>query len=113
VLETLNQQNGESSSAVTDSSTGGATSRPDQSDGKSSCAIILLSVNEEKWWKAFSSLPTTKVSKKVAVQIDLERYGKLWEGIYDQLLAEERDHDKRLPYETVRRRLVRSRKLRG
>jgi len=45
---------------------------------------------------------------KVAVLIDLARHGEMWEGIYDQLLAEERANDKRLPYETVRRRLVRS-----
>ena len=56
---------------------------------------------------------TDDKGKKVAVQIDLERYGKLWEGIHDQLLAEERANDKRLPYETVRRRLARSRKLRA
>jgi hypothetical protein len=36
----------------------------------------------------------------------------MWNDIYDQLLAEERANDKRLPYETVRR-LVRSGKLRA
>jgi PHD/YefM family antitoxin component YafN of YafNO toxin-antitoxin module len=56
---------------------------------------------------------TDDKGKKVAVLIDLERYGKLWESIYDQLLAEERANDKRLPYETVRKRLVRSGKLRA
>ena len=56
---------------------------------------------------------TDDKGKKVAVQINLERYGKLWEDIYDQLLAEERATDKRLPYETMRRRLARSGKLRA
>jgi hypothetical protein len=41
---------------------------------------------------------------KVAVLIDLARYGEMWEDIDDQLLAEELANDKRLPYETVRRR---------
>jgi hypothetical protein len=51
--------------------------------------------------------------KKVAVLIDLARHGQMWEDIHDQLLAKERADDKRLPYETVRRRLVRSGKLRA
>jgi len=56
---------------------------------------------------------TDDKGKKVAVQIDLGRHGELWEDIYDQLLAEERAGDKRIPYETVRKRLVRSGKLRA
>jgi ABC-type amino acid transport substrate-binding protein len=56
---------------------------------------------------------TDDKGKKVAVQIDLARHGEMWEDIYDQLLADERAKDKRLPYETVRRRLVRGGKLRA
>jgi hypothetical protein len=56
---------------------------------------------------------TNDKGEKVAVLIDLARHGEMWEDIYDQLLAEERAEDKRLPYETVRRRLVRSGKLRA
>lgn len=56
---------------------------------------------------------TNHKGKKVAVLIDLDVHGELWEDIYDQLLAEERKSDKRLPYETVRKRLVRSGKLRA
>ena len=48
---------------------------------------------------------------RVAVLLGLARHGELWDDIYDQLLAEERAADKRLPYEMVRRRLVRSGKL--
>jgi hypothetical protein len=47
------------------------------------------------------------------VQIDLERRDELWADIQDQLLAEERDGDKREPYAAVRKRLVRAGKLRG
>jgi hypothetical protein len=56
---------------------------------------------------------TNDKGEKVAVLIDLARHGEMWEDIYDQLLAGERANDKRLPYETVRRRLVRSGKLRA
>ncbi len=56
---------------------------------------------------------TDDKGKKVAVQIDLGRHGELWEDIYDQLLAKERAGDKPIPYETVRKRLVRSGKLRA
>jgi hypothetical protein len=56
---------------------------------------------------------TNDKGEKVAVLIDLARHGEMWEDIYDQLLAEERANDKRLPYDTVRRRLVRSGKLRA
>jgi len=47
---------------------------------------------------------TNDKGEKVAVLIDLARHGEIWEDIYDQLLAEERANDKRVPYETVRRR---------
>jgi hypothetical protein len=56
---------------------------------------------------------TDEKGKKVGVLIDLERHAELWEDIHDQLLAEERKDDKRIPYETVRKRLVRSGKLRA
>lgn len=52
-------------------------------------------------------------SKKVAVQLDLDRHGELREDVHDQLLAEERAGDKREPYTAVRKRLVRAGKLRG
>lgn len=51
--------------------------------------------------------------KKVAVQIDLERYGDAWEDFYDQLVAEQRRGDKRERYEAVRKRLVKAGKLTG
>jgi hypothetical protein len=56
---------------------------------------------------------TNDKGEKVAVLIDLARHGEIWEDIYDQLLAEERANDKRVPYESVRKRLVRSGKLRA
>lgn len=56
---------------------------------------------------------TDEKGHKVAVLIDLERHGELWEGIYDQLLAEERATDERVPYDHVRKGLIQSGKLRG
>lgn len=55
---------------------------------------------------------TNEKGKKVAVQIDLERYGELWEDFYDRLVAEERKDDERIPLSEVRKRLVRTGKLR-
>jgi hypothetical protein len=56
---------------------------------------------------------TNEKGKKIAVQIDLERYGAAWEDLYDQLVAEQRSNDKREPYEAVRKRLIKAGKLRG
>jgi hypothetical protein len=56
---------------------------------------------------------TNAKGKKVAVQIDLERYGELWEDFYDRLIVEERRGDKRLPFSAVEKRLVKGGKLRG
>jgi hypothetical protein len=50
---------------------------------------------------------TDDKGKKVTVQIDLERYGKLWEDIHDQLVADSRAHEKSVSLEVVKRRLER------
>lgn len=56
---------------------------------------------------------TNEKGRKVAVQIDLDRYGKLWEDFYDHLLVEQRRQDKREPFEAVEKRLIKAGKLRG
>lgn len=56
---------------------------------------------------------TNEKGKKIAVLIDLERYGEAWEDFYDQLVAAERKNDKREPYEAVHKRLIKAGKLRG
>lgn len=56
---------------------------------------------------------TNAKGKKVAVQIDLERYGELWEDFYDQLIVEQRCGAKRVPFSTVEKRLIKSGKLHG
>jgi len=56
---------------------------------------------------------TNEKGKKIAVQIDLERYGDAWEDFYDQLVAEQRQGEKSIPFDVVRRRLARRRQARG
>jgi len=52
---------------------------------------------------------TNEKGKKVAVQIDLERYGDVWEDIHDRLVAESRLHEKSIAFSVVRRRAPSSR----
>ena len=56
---------------------------------------------------------TNDKGERVAVLIDLGKYGEFWEDFYDALTLEERKRDKRLPLSEVKKRLVKSGKLRG
>jgi hypothetical protein len=56
---------------------------------------------------------TDEAGQKTAVQIDLKRYGELWEDIYDSLLAQQRANEPRETLETVKRRLQKQGKLNG
>ncbi len=57
---------------------------------------------------------TNDKGKKVAVMIDLERYGEMWEDFYDQLVAASRAREKSIPFEVVTRRIARrKREARG
>jgi ribosomal protein S16 len=40
-------------------------------------------------------------NRKVAVQIDLEKYGELWEDIYDAIVAESRKEEESEPFDQV------------
>ena len=51
--------------------------------------------------------------EKVAVQLDLARYGDLWEDVYDQIIAKQRSREKRESLAAVKKRLVAQGKLRG
>ncbi len=44
---------------------------------------------------------TDDKNEKVAVQIDLKKYGELWEDFYDSLIAEIRKDDEKIPLEDV------------
>ena len=56
---------------------------------------------------------TDENGEKVAVQLDLHRYGDVWEDIYDQILVRKRRVEKREPFEAVEKRLIKAGKIRG
>ncbi len=51
--------------------------------------------------------------KKTAVLIDLRRYRRIWEDIYDAIVAESRKDEPRVPWEDVKRQLRAKRTRRG
>jgi hypothetical protein len=44
---------------------------------------------------------TDDKNEKVAVQIDLRKYGELWEDFYDSLIADVRKNEEKVPLEDV------------
>ena len=54
---------------------------------------------------------TDEKGRKVAVQIDLAKHHKLWEEIQDVLVSRSRRHEKRIPLDKVKARLIKSGKL--
>jgi len=54
---------------------------------------------------------TNAAGEKIAVLIDLKRYGELWEDFYDVLIAHQRADEPREPLESVRRTLKQQGKL--
>ncbi|MFQ5881692.1 MAG: hypothetical protein ACE5I9_04375 [Candidatus Methylomirabilales bacterium] len=56
---------------------------------------------------------TNDKGQKVAVLIDLRKYGELWEDMYDSLTARRRAREPRESLESVKKRLGRRAKLRG
>mgnify|MGYP001607538837 CR=1 FL=1 len=57
----------------------------------------------------FVSTPT---GIKTGVLIDLKRYRQIWEDVYDQIVAESRKDEPRVPWEGVKKRL-KARRVRG
>lgn len=54
---------------------------------------------------------TDEKGRRVAVQIDLKKYGAIWEDFWDGLVSESRRNEKSVPYEQYRaKRLKRARK---
>jgi hypothetical protein len=56
---------------------------------------------------------TDEKGRKVAVQIDLKRYGALWEDFRDGLVTESRRKEKSIPYEQYRASRVKRRHSRA
>jgi hypothetical protein len=45
---------------------------------------------------------TDEKGRRVAVQIDLKKYGAIWEDFWDGLVSESRRKEKGIPYEQYR-----------
>jgi hypothetical protein len=56
---------------------------------------------------------TNDKGERVAVQIDLRKYGDLWEDVYDSLTARLRAKEPRESLDSVKARLIKQRKLNG
>ena len=56
---------------------------------------------------------TNLKGEKVAVLIDLEKHGNLWEDFYDCLIAHSREDEPRESLKSVKKRLKRMGKLDG
>jgi len=50
-------------------------------------------------------------NEKIAVQIDLKKYGDLWEDFYDCLIADQRKDEETIPWEDVKKALKQDGKL--
>jgi hypothetical protein len=56
---------------------------------------------------------TDEKGRKVAVQIDLKKYGAIWEDFWDGLVSESRRKEKGIPYEEYRANRLKRRRSRG
>lgn len=54
---------------------------------------------------------TDENGRKVAVQIDLDKHGELWEDLCDSIIAESRKHEERTDWEEVKKELKEEGKL--
>ncbi len=54
---------------------------------------------------------TDDKDRKIAVQIDLKKYGELWEDFYDNMIAELRKDEKKISLEEVMKSLKKEGKL--
>ncbi len=49
--------------------------------------------------------------KRIAVQIDLKKYGELWEDFFDSVIARKRANEPRESLASVKKRLIKQGKL--
>jgi len=56
---------------------------------------------------------TDEKGRKVAVQIDLKKYGALLEEFWDELISESRRNEKGIPLENIKANLIKRGRLRG
>jgi hypothetical protein len=55
---------------------------------------------------------TDEKGRKVAVQIDLKKYGAIWEDFWDGLVSESRRKEKGIPLEKIKADLVKRGRIR-
>ena len=56
---------------------------------------------------------TDEKGRRVAVQIDLKKYGAIWEDFWDGLVSESRRKQKSIPYEQYRAARLKRTRPRG
>jgi hypothetical protein len=56
---------------------------------------------------------TNDKGERVAVQIDLRKHADVWEDVYDSLTARKRSREPRESLDSVKKRLIKRRKLNG
>ena len=56
---------------------------------------------------------TNDKGERVAVQIDLRKHADVWEDVYDSLTARKRSREPRESLNSVKKRLIKRRKLNG
>ncbi len=56
---------------------------------------------------------TNEKGERVAVQIDLRKHADVWEDVYDSLTTRKRSREPRESLNSVKKRLIKRRKLNG
>ena len=56
---------------------------------------------------------TDEKGRRVAVQIDLKKYGAVWQDLWDGLVSESRRKEKSIPYEQYRTNRLKRRRIRA
>lgn len=75
--------------------------------------MLLLNINEYAVRMKGINYVTDEKNRKVAVQIDLKEHGALWEDFYDNLIAEQRKGEEKIPIEDVMKTLKKQGKYSG
>ena len=56
---------------------------------------------------------TNDKGERIGVQIDLRKYGELWEDVYDTLIARKRSKEPRETLDSVKARFIKQGQLNG
>jgi hypothetical protein len=67
-------------------------------------------LNDNRGMSGFQYV-TDEKGRKVAVQIDLKKFGEIWEDIEDVLVSRSRRQERRIPLDKVKANLIKSGKL--